>query len=141
MVSSNDGSSYAPLWRRLAAAVYDGIICCALAMVITALMLPFNDGLAFEPADWRYQLTILLLLYCFFVGFWSKSGQTAGMIAWKITVCDRDGGKIGYKQASLRFLGLSLVWLTLGLGMLGVVFTKRRQALHDWLAETEMIVS
>lgn len=129
----------ASLWRRLAAAIYDAIICVALAMVITAVLLPFNDGLAFTPADWRYQICLVGLLYLFFVGFWVKCGQTAGMIAWKLKVCDLDGGPLNYRQASKRFFGMLLVAATGGLAMLMVWFNLRRMAPHDWLAGSVVV--
>jgi uncharacterized RDD family membrane protein YckC len=53
-----------------------------------------------------------------------------------LKVVDENGGRITQQRAIGRYAGFAL---TLGLGALAVLFTKRKQALHDILAHTLVI--
>jgi uncharacterized RDD family membrane protein YckC len=46
---------------------------------------------------------MLLSAFLFFGFFWTHSGQTLGMQAWRIRVLRNDGGSISWKQAAIRF--------------------------------------
>ena len=53
-----------------------------------------------------------------------------------LNVVDDNGGRITHQRAIGRYAGFAL---TLGLGALAVLFTKRKQAVHDLLAHTLVI--
>ena len=77
-------NSYAPasLIRRLAAFLYDSLLLIALFMLLTAIAVRLNDGEAIEHL--AYKFALLPIAWFFFAWFWSKSGQTLGMQAWRI---------------------------------------------------------
>jgi len=60
-------------------------------------------------------------------------------MALGIAVVRRDGGRAGYGRAMVRCLGGMLSALTLGLSSLGVLFTRERRGLADWLAGTRVV--
>lgn len=123
----------APLWRRLMAMLYDGLLCVALIFVVTALytaihkmlinvgvfsdryanLLESEGSVGYDPV-----LTLVLLasLWLFFGFFWRRAGQTLGMQTWRIRVENRDGSLISWVQALARVLAGALSWAALGLG-------------------------
>jgi uncharacterized RDD family membrane protein YckC len=73
------------------------------------------------------------------VAFIGGCGQTPGKMALGIAVVRRDGGRAGYGRALIRCLGGGLATLTFGLFSIGVLFTRERRGLADWLAGTRVI--
>jgi len=49
-------------------------------------------------------------------------------------VTDLDGGRISFGRASVRFFGMLISTFILLIGFLMVLFTRRKQALHDIIA-------
>ena len=61
----------------------------------------------------------------------SEKQATFGKQLMKLKVTDLAGERLGFRQASLRFLGGVLTLGTLCIGFFLAAFTVRRQALHD----------
>jgi uncharacterized RDD family membrane protein YckC len=84
---------------------------------------------------WLNELWKLSWVAFFFVYFWSKSGQTLGMRAWRLRVQNQDGSLLTQKTALKR-----LLFTLLGLGNLWVLFDrKQRLSLQDKLTNTEVV--
>ncbi len=66
-------------------------------------------------------------------------GQTPGKMALGIAVVRRDGGRAGYGRALVRCLGGVFALVTVGISTLGVLFTRERRGLGDWLAGTRVV--
>ena len=132
----------APLWRRLASALYDSLVVLALWFLGTALVLPFTHeafSSAHPVAELLYRLYLLAIGFAFFGGFWVRNGQTLGMLAWRVKVVDAaNGGPIGWKQAGLRYLAAILSWLPLGLGFWWALVDRDRRTWHDRLSGTDL---
>lgn len=71
----------------------------------------------------------------YFVVFWTLTGQTPGMRLLQLRVVSPSGKPIGLVRAVVRFVAL-LVSVVLIVGVLPVLFDKRRRALHDFIAGT-----
>lgn len=72
----------------------------------------------------------------FFVWFWSKSGQTLGMKAWRLRVQNQDGSKISKTTGVKRLLPTLL-----GLGNFTVLFDRKNKlSLQDRLTNTEVVL-
>lgn len=132
-----------PLWRRLAAAFYDGLIVLALWFIATALVMPISRA-AVSPdhplAESLYRLYLLAISYAFFAGFWVRDGQTVGMLAWRVKLQQTGNGHtVNWKQALLRYLAALLSWATLGAGFWWAQFDPERKAWHDRLSGTELV--
>ena len=145
----------AGLFRRLAALFYDALVVLALEIIASGTVIavmfalhtlhllhysPYLD--AADMLDHHPILHPLFTLYLgmvwgyFFVFFWTRSGQTLGMRAWKIQVCNHhDGQKVSRKQAITR-----LVLSCFGMTNLSVLFNAQKLALHDKLSKTRVIV-
>ena len=131
-----------PLWRRLAAAAYDGLVVLALMFLGTALVMPLSRG-AVTPdhplAELLYQAYLLAIGFLFFAGFWLRDGQTLGMLAWRVKLKRSDGGaRVSWKQALVRYLAAILSWAVLGLGFWWSLFDPEKKTWHDRLSQTEL---
>jgi uncharacterized RDD family membrane protein YckC len=106
-------AEYASFWRRLGAF--------------------FIDTILLSIVSWG----IVNILY--FIGMWTWKGQTLGQMVFNIKVIKIDGRPVDLRVATLRFLGYLGCILTLGIGFLWIFFDKKKQGLHDKLAETYVI--
>ena len=127
------------LLRRFAAMLYDAVLVLALLMMATIPFIAVRGGEPVEPGDNRvYQLTMLLVVYLFFTGFWSWRGKTLGMQSWRLRLEKPDGSVPGFGAASLRFATAVLSWLPLGLGFLWQLWDKDKLTWHDRLSGTRL---
>ena len=135
----------AGFWRRFASLVYDTLAIIAFAMLAVVLYLFAIQGLisldvialnGAEDVSARIQDSLLLsgirssLLVLvglvFFGYFWTKSGQTIGMRAWRLKVQTSQGSLISWPQAIIRSISALL-----GLGNLMVLVDfKNKKALQ-----------
>ena len=144
-VSQSERSAPVPgvaLWRRLAAASYDGCIVLALWFIGTALVMPLSHA-AVSPdhplAELLYRLYLLAIGYAFFAGFWMRDGQTLGMLAWRVKLVQTTNGQsITWKQALIRYLAAFLSWAALGAGFWWSLFDAERKTWHDRLSGTQL---
>ena len=65
---------------------------------------------------------------------------TPGKIALNLIVTNYNFGRISFGQANIRYWGKFVSSSILFIGFLMVAFTEKRQALHDQLAGTLVIV-
>ena len=128
------------LLRRLGAIVYDSLLVLALLFLVTLPFIAIRGG---EPVEARnnfsYQLTLLIVIYVFFIGFWTYSGTTLGMQSWGLRVETPDGNKPSFKMANIRFFAAGLSWLPLGLGFLWQLRDKHSLTWHDRLSGTRLV--
>ncbi len=133
----------ASLLRRLGAILYDTLILLALFMVGTGLLLPFlaEQLPPIEPADIRYQLYLLAIAFLYLVFFWTRGGQTLGMLAWRLrVVVANTNGNIGFRTATLRFFTALLSWLAAGLGFWWCLFDAEWRCWHDILSGSRLVL-
>ena len=79
--------------------------------------------------------------FIYFAYQWSLAGSTIGMAVLGIQVVKVDGTPIGARQAIVRTLALPFSFLFFGLGLVGILLTRDRHALHDRLAGTVVVYS
>ncbi|HEU4655588.1 MAG TPA: RDD family protein [Steroidobacteraceae bacterium] len=101
--------------RRVAAMVYDLFPVLALAFIVTMPFLPFLHGRRFIPEEvgmlaYVHWAIVLLVSGLFFVFFWLRSGQTLGMVAWRLRMQKADGSRIHWCQAVMRVLIVGALW-------------------------------
>ncbi len=140
----------APLWRRLAAMVYDSILVFAIWIVVGFLVLALfgipdaqtvEEGRVVMNPWYRYVLLLAMLLssFAFFCGFWMASGQTLGMQAWRVRIQNRDGTQVSPRQCLIRYVVAPLSLLLLGAGYLYMYCNPRRETWHDRLSGSQVI--
>jgi uncharacterized RDD family membrane protein YckC len=134
----------APLWRRVAALVYDVFPLVGLWM-ITAFTCLFAFGRHYDPAHpaWAtrlgLQLALLAVTVAYFVISWTRIGQTIGMRAWKLKLLREDGGTVGLLPALARFFLALLSLGAAGVGFWWALFDARHRTLHDRVCGTVMV--
>jgi uncharacterized RDD family membrane protein YckC len=129
----------AGLGRRFAAIVYDSLLVLALMFLGTLPFIAVRGGEPVDPGNLPYQMTLLLIAYLFFVGYWSAYGRTLGMQSWRLQLETREGGKPGIATASLRFFAAIVSWLPAGLGFWWQLWDKDGLTWHDRWSRTRLI--
>ena len=132
--------SAAGLFKRLAVMFYDSLLLLAILFVATACWLPFTEGEAVAVGGRPFLFIYLLVVSFIFYGwFWTHGGQTLGMKAWKVKVCQLDGESLGWGRSGLRFLAAILSWGIVGLGFIWILFRSDSAAWHDQLSKTKLV--
>lgn len=143
----------AGLLRRLAALLYDmflvGGIWVTLGFIILMLYGLVGDNTS-ELVDGAVQtspiLSLLQLVMMvttvtgFYLYFWRRTGQTLGMIAWRIRVINNANQPLTVRQGLIRFfLAWPAFWLA-GLGYLWMYIDKQGDAIHETLSDTKTVL-
>ncbi len=129
----------AGLGRRLASAVYEGLMVTAILLVASLSFLLASPDAANSPLRPVFQLYLFGVLGLYFTWFWTHGGQTLPMKAWRIRLVNSNGEPVNRGRAWIRFL---LAWpaiLIAGIGLLWAVIDRERQFLHDRLAGTRIV--
>jgi uncharacterized RDD family membrane protein YckC len=139
----------AGLLRRLSAVLYDGFLVVAIWMLIGFIVQLIVGPDINQLVDGQVQTNQLLdnILFVlmmassasFYIGFWSKSGQTLGMLAWRIKLVSINGNLITPVQGGIRYLTAWPAFFLLGLGYLWLLVDKNGDAAHDKLSHTKII--
>lgn len=139
MIVSTDLYIPASFLRRLAAILYDSFVVCSFVLLITIIAFIVNKGRSFLPYQEIFISYLIVGTGFFLAWFWQKSGQTLGMLAWKIKVVDTYHNNISWKRALLRYY-LAFIGLTMGgVSLLWCLLDKDQQSLHDRLAGTKVV--
>jgi len=130
----------APVWRRLAAAVYDALLLAALWLAAA-----MAESLARAATELPYNVHalrawLLLVALLFFGWFWTHGGQTLGMRVWRLRVRRTDGRPLDWLAAIARYAFAWLAWLPLGAGVLWCAIDARRRSWHDIWSGTEVVL-
>ena len=126
------------LARRVACAVYELLLVLALVLVATFPFLAFAGD---ATAGWRRHLLqayVVAVVGAYFVGFWSRGGQTLPMKTWRIRLERSDGGAVDAGRAARRYLFALAGGAALGIGYLWAFLDRDGQFLHDRLAGTRL---
>jgi uncharacterized RDD family membrane protein YckC len=134
---------YAGIVSRMVALAVDAVLVHLVILVpavfvalIASLFggLPRNlvvDGLAL--VGW------FVIAAVYFVGFWTTLGQTPGERLTGFHVVDHRGRSPSLGRSLVRLIGLALAVIPLFAGFLPVLFDRRRRALQDYLAGTDVV--
>jgi uncharacterized RDD family membrane protein YckC len=138
---SADMVKYAGFWKRFAAFIIDSVI-IGMVTYIVYLMIPVmlsrgrpERGVLFGwivgmIVNWLYRAVME-----------SSSAQaTLGKMALGIIVTDYEGNRISFGRATGRLLAKILSGLILLIGYIMAGFTEKKQALHDMIAGTLVVV-
>lgn len=158
----------APAWRRLFAAVYDGLLLIGLWVATTLVEIVIRGQLLSLPRHLFWlQMLLLVVAAIFFCMSWTRGGQTPGMRAWRLKVQRHDGAALRLPIAVLRcgvmlltwaaaaaplFLLVPAVWsnpdirhvlslagLAAMISAAPLLFGSHRRAACDWVAGTDVM--
>jgi uncharacterized RDD family membrane protein YckC len=94
-------------FRRIAAAVYDGLLLLAVLMLTTAALQALNGGEAITRAsvgawEYAYRAAMAALVVAYYGTAWTRRGQTLGMKAWKLRTERPDGALLRWPDVVRR---------------------------------------
>lgn len=152
----------ANLRRRLLSFVYEGVLLFGVIMVAGFVYGTLTGQRHALQGMHGLQAVVFLILGVYFVGFWTRVGQTLPMRTWHIRLVDRTGKHPGVVRACARYM-LSWVWFLPALAavrllhidggarislalLAGVIvyallclLSRDRQFLHDRLCGTRLV--
>jgi len=130
--AGKSGVTFAGFWLRLTAAIIDGFI----------LLIPFAicAWLAGENHRFLAMFSMWTIGLCYFAILESSPRRaTYGKETLGLIVTTMDGSRLTLKQASIRYIGKLASAVILYLGFIMIGFTKKKQGLHDIIANTLVI--
>ena len=146
---------YAGFWRRVLAYLIDWAIvsiCASIIAFALVFVLAFymaSVGIDIENENQNVQLLYfalgsfigLIANWLYYTLFESSSKQgTPGKMAIGIIVTDLNGRKISFGKANGRFWGKIISGIILGIGFIMAGTTQKKQALHDIMAGTLVVM-
>jgi len=132
---------YAGFWRRAIAGLVDAFVFAfpnAILRVLAGLPMSFSFR-AMDDTDVGRALTVSLAswmiswLYCALLESSAAQG-TLGQQLLGLRVSDLPGRRISFGRASARFFAQVLSFAMCGIGYLFILWSSKRQALHDMIA-------
>ena len=133
-------TSYAGLVSRVGALAIDVVILTLGSLLVGGLpVVAWQRIMSFPAPQWLQGITFIAaaaLPWVYFTGFWWLTGQTPGDIVTGVTVRRTDGGELSFLHAAVRAIGgllLVPLWLV---GLLSVLWDRRRMAWHDHVFRT-----
>jgi len=126
------------LLRRLGSMLYDSLLLLALMFLATLPFIALRGGEPVEPGEYLYQFVLFVVAYLFFVGFWSRSGRTLGMQAWRIQVETMNGERPSMASLNVRFFAAIVSLLAVGMGFWWQLIDREGLTWHDRLSRTRL---
>ncbi|MDW6002899.1 RDD family protein [Vibrio mangrovi] len=144
----------AGFFRRIGALLYDACLILALEIIAAGLIIAILGALAsteliqygqYQDASgflthhplWSPIFTAYLAIVwiSFFVWFWTRTGQTLGMKAWRLIVRNEDGSPLTVTQSLIRLFTSGF-----GVSNLTVPFDPQKRGFHDIWAKSQVYV-
>ncbi len=147
-------TQYAGFWRRLVAAVLDQIVLTvgrafvygAIALIVYAGLYLFEvreqQTLAFAITGGCLWFLDIWLTWIYYALMESSSLQgTLGKLALGIRVYHRDQNRaLTFEEATVRYFAKILSRFTIMIGYILCAFSSRKQALHDFVGRSVLVV-
>jgi len=142
---------YANFFHRWAAFVFDQWLLSSTAMLLTfgiAAAVYFSAGFSFEKDPDAAAILTVCAVFAYMFLYFAMSGSyhiylesSARQGSWGkqylgLHVTTDQGGQLDRRTAALRWFSAALSHLSQNIGFLMAAFTQKRQALHDFLANT-----
>ena len=122
---------YAGFWIRLVAYIIDALILGAITFPAIKVLTTMGIG------DHSTNIMSIAISWMYFAVFESSNWMgSPGKKALGLIVTDEQGGRITVGRATRRYFAKLLSVLLLGLGIVMIAFTARKQGLHDKMFQT-----
>ena len=131
--------------RRFGAMFYDLLLVIALAAASTFALLPFTGGEAilrerYGVLEYAYQCLLLAIIVIFFGLFWTRQGQTLGMMAWRLKIEREDASLMTWGDVFKRLAAALVSLLPAGAGYFWIWIDRDRLAWPDRWTHTRVVV-
>lgn len=132
---------YASIGTRFIAIMIDSMILSVVQMVMSLILVGsiINKGQAGVTATVGLMAISGIGGILYYVLFLGAKGATPGKMAVKIKVVSPSGDKIGYGQAFIRYIGIFISGIILGIGYFMAFGDDEKRTLHDRIASTRVI--
>lgn len=128
-----ESEAYAGFWVRAMALLIDGVIVVAINAVVSLALM--KSGTA--PGSASQVIMALFLPMLYFAGLHSSRWQaTVGKKVFGLEVVDMDGDRISFPRALVRYLATVASAAPLFLGYVAAGLTSKKQAVHDFIANS-----
>jgi len=145
---------YAGFWRRVVATILDQIILAVARAIIYGVIVLIVYA-ALHVADIKeFNTPTIIVLGCslFFIDIWlvwiyfalmesSSLMATLGKLAMGMRVLSSERNQLTFERATVRYFAKILSRATLLVGYILSAFSSKKQALHDFVAKTIVVVS
>lgn len=118
------------LLRRLAAALYDGLLLLALWFSAAFLVVAARGGKPIPALTLWFELLLWGLGFLFCGWFWTHGGQTLGLRAWRLRAITREGGVLSWQRSLLRYALALPSWLSV-IGVVWTLIDREGRAWHE----------
>jgi uncharacterized RDD family membrane protein YckC len=130
---------YGGFWLRIFCSLLDIVILTFTALLSYLIIVCF----LYAPYFSRFLLSLWLLLWYFFYFSILESSplqSSFGKMAMGMKVQDKFGRRLSFSRAGFRtFLKFFSIFFFF-IGYLSIPFSEKKQAIHDFIADTEVIV-
>ncbi len=145
-LSYQNDPQYAGFLKRLVAHFIDsfivrmisGIVAVPITVVFTAPSILENEKVSETASSLSFIIiyfTTTILSWLYYAIMESSGKQaTLGKLALGLKVTDLNGNKISFARATGRYFAKIITGLTFYIGYLMVLFTEKKQTLHDMIA-------
>ena len=123
---------YAGFWIRLGAGIIDLLVLGSIA----GLLICSAASFVWVTVSWTVSWVVSVGYY---VGFLAWRGQTPGKMVVSIKVIRTDKKPLTLRDSALRYCGYLVCVLSLFVGFIRVAFDKKKQGLHDKIADTYVV--
>jgi uncharacterized RDD family membrane protein YckC len=130
--------------------LYDSLLLFAVTWAVTAIAIALRvatvgnaairDSGAAAVTGPLLQTALAGAAALFLGWFWTRTGQTLGMQAWRLRIDSFEGGRIGWQQVVLRIGGALLSAACLGLGFWWILIDGEKLAWHDRISRSRVVV-
>jgi uncharacterized RDD family membrane protein YckC len=127
---------YANFFRRAGAFIIDGVILFVFFFIVGFLM---RNAQMETRSFSMFGFVVINWLY-FALMESSVEQATIGKRVLSIKVTDLEGNRITFWDATKRYLGKILSSVLYGIGFIIAAFTEKKQALHDKIASTLVVM-
>ena len=139
-------SRYAGFIIRFFAFCIDTIILCIGLFILQLFFnIPmrvgyFNNLPPMTPAVFGFNIVAVVGVWLYYALFQSSKWQaTPGKRFFRIKVVDYHGNRISFGRATARYFSKYLSSLIFFIGYFMIIFTEKKQALHDMIAKTLVV--
>ncbi|MDN3611390.1 RDD family protein [Vibrio ostreicida] len=132
---------YAGFWVRTAASLIDNIL---ITLIVAPILFWIYGEQYFEldrTSSGSVELLVKLVFFAIVtVIFWVYKSATPGKMLFKLRVVKAESGEpLDVKTSLLRYVGYFISLIPLGLGILWVAFSEKKQGWHDLIAKTVVV--
>ena len=139
MISATDRPALPGIARRIAVAVYDGLLVLAVMFAAAFPFILILGGATEAPLRHVFQAYLFCVLAAYFVWFWTHGGQTLAMKTWRVRLVVIPRGDVSTVTAISRFVLACAGLAFFGAGWWWMLFDREGLTLHDRLTGTRLI--